>query len=149
GDKGDKGDKGEKGDKGDPGSSGDPTLTHICCINWKHAKPIPQPALERGLLIGFDQEVVPSDLTEQTVRVFREQSPMPNTRDRCWCQGRGRVEPGYLKPACKPDGEFNAGATPVNAAHFAPAVSLGPGRYRVVVLGDFIQDMATGRAVDA
>src|SRR4030095_1147904 len=80
----------------DPGL--DPSLTHVCGINWKHRGVFGLAEFrELGLLIAFDRAVHSDDLIAPNgdhnllvlARRFDPANPLS-----CWLQVPGKIEPG-------------------------------------------------------
>ena len=126
---------------------------HICAINWPHGQTIPQAAV-RELLIAFDAKVFRGDIHEESIQLLfghDEQGQM------CWCEVPARIQGVGLNltpdpggnGTCVINGVTGGGASQhCNGARIRPAQDIRPGRYRVVVKGDFIRDELL-RGVDA
>ena len=122
-------------------------LTHICTINWNHGKPSNGVIASKGILIGFDKPVTRVDLHDQSVRLQFEQRSDHDPQAMCLCQLPGRFRYGNLNPSCDASSPFtSSGAATVNAVMFLPD-TWPKGRYRVVIIGDYIEGDG-GLAVD-
>jgi hypothetical protein len=139
---------GPPGPKGDPGGVDPATLTHICAINWNHGKPSTKPMVDKGIVITFDKKVTAADLHDQSIRLLFEKPDDADPLTMCWCQLPGEFRPGNITPPCNPNGSFASSAAPqVTAVRFTPR-EMPKGRYRVVVIGDYIRGDGD-KAVDA
>ena len=181
------GQQGDKGDKGDPGvvktsvTVGDCTtkpaleleangdlkltlpkccdgdLTHICGINWEHAKTLDVNKV-RQLVVAFDGPLHPQYATQAMLfnsfivetRHTQLIDRAENLSAQCWCQLVGEYQAFELKTLCDISSGPKSGSTVVTAIGFTPSPAFLKGRlYRVRVLGDLIMDAKSKRAVDA
>jgi YVTN family beta-propeller protein len=137
-------------------SSCDTDLTHICGINWRHAKISDfGPLNEQGLLIAFDRDVRSGDINRHTFQLLAESQD--RERDvNCWCEVQAKLVGGVileLADKCEIVGikGFPPGPNDmVNGAIFVPGQwHIGPvTEFRVVLKGDLIRD-SSGKGVDA
>jgi hypothetical protein len=152
---------GAQGPKGDPGPAGSGLnfkLPHIVAINWRHNdkfKLADIPIIGRaGLVIAFDQEMLPDTISEQTFEVLRRSDQDEAGGVRCYCSLVGTVTPGRvvmnpegILPQCHQEiidfhplgsGQQATGALfqHQNADGFPSALTAG--NYRVIVRGDLI-----------
>jgi hypothetical protein len=105
---------------------------------------------ERGIVIAFDDMVQSRDLTTHAIAVL-----VPSVNDRngavCWCEAHIELVPARLSDRCRADGEWH----PVTPGDPADAVVIhlelprNVTEARVRFDGDFVRDVAHGRAVDA
>jgi DNA-binding beta-propeller fold protein YncE len=167
---------GPMGPQGLPGKDAlDPDLTHVVAIDWPHdgtTSPaqltVPREAGDpvRALVLAFDREVRNKDIHPRSFTVLFSEPPAGVTRT--WVEFLGLVTGVDLKlSAPNAAGGCNIIAlidqqpprkdVAVNGALFKPLRSFLPGDYRVLLNGDFIEDLRVdgnqrpipGKAVDA
>ncbi len=151
------GPQGPKGDTGPAGSGLNFKLPHIVAINWRHNdtfKLTDIPTIpEFGLIIAFDQEILPETISEQTFDVLRRGDQDEQGGVRCYCSLVGVATPvrvvtvtGANLPQC---GQEIVGFQPLGSGQQATGAlfrhmkgssptPLTKGDYRVIVRGDLI-----------
>jgi hypothetical protein len=170
---------GPAGPAGPQGPAGqgalDPDLTHVVAIDWPHdgtATPdklvVPREEGDpiRALVLGFDRDVRNKDIHPRSFTILYSE---PATGlSRTWVEFLGLVTGVNLKlSAPNADGGCTIVAlidqqpprkdVAVNGALFRPLRSFQPGDYRVLLNGDFVEDVRfdpnqrpiPGKAVDA
>jgi hypothetical protein len=128
-------------------------LTHIQTVNWIHGlfgpTPLARIRRQEGLCIAFDaDDVFSEDLHEQSMVVqVRTESTQPVPGGRitvvCWCEVRGRVQPGNFATLGDALSPFAPTAPApgllVNGVRFVSEEVLEGSTYRVLLKGDYVR----------
>jgi hypothetical protein len=131
----------------------------ICAINWRHpdpAAPGSQATSIAGhdpLLLAFSDDIVAGDIHRHSFMVLSK-STNPEAATECWCELKAeQLVAVHFDTFCDLNSQQTtvAKATdPANGLRFIPASTWRPAtEYRVVLKGDLVRDIKTGRAVDA
>ena len=121
-------------------------FTHICQINWVHAKGL----AARDLRVAFDGPINRNDINEHTFIVERGNQDR-ETGLTCWCEVPGTRRVEELSRPCDLSSELVLASTKPNLVIFEPDRNHPFRRdetYRVTIKGDLIRDLS-GKAVDA
>lgn len=169
---------GPAGPAGPQGPAGegalDPDLTHVVAINWPHDETTTPDKLiveqrgdqARGLVLGFDRNVRNKDIHPRSFTILF--SEPPSGLSRTWVELLGgvtgvnlKLSPPNAAGGCTIveliDQEEPRKDVEVNGALFRPLRSFPSGDYRVLLNGDFVEDVRfdpnqrpiPGKAVDA
>jgi DNA-binding beta-propeller fold protein YncE len=170
---------GPMGPAGPTGPAGkdalDPDLTHVVAIDWPHDGTVTSDKLVvpreqgdpvRALVLGFDRDVRNKDIHPRSFTILY--SEPPSGVSRTWVEFLGLVTGVNLKLSapnaaggCTIDALIDQQDprkdVAVNGALFKPLRTFQPGDYRVLLNGDFVEDVRfdgnqrpiPGKAVDA